>query len=127
MGFTVGLYNSWVNYLYIDTILYQILDATSFHVYSLFCNSEAFSDKEYSSSTFYNYFLRIIKSTFYLIPTPDIVLSDFYYNLSNSYFQDIYQQDVSNQAQIKMSREDFYGFPNQCGAKKQYEMLRSKS
>ena len=86
-------------------------------IFSLFVIQKLFQIKNTLPVLFIIIFLGLLRSTFYLIPTPDIVLSDFYYNLSNSYFQDIYQQDVSNQAQIKMSREDFYGFPNQCGAK----------
>src|SRR3989344_125167 len=52
----------------------------------------------------------VLKSTFFLIPTPDAVLFDFYHNLSNGYFQDIYQQNLSNRSNIKMSREKFFRF-----------------
>ncbi len=89
---------------------YLMLLLPFMYILSFFVIQKLFQIKNTLPVLFIIIFLGLLRSTFYLIPTPDIVLSDFYYNLSNSYFQDIYQQDVSNQAQIKMSREDFLRF-----------------
>ena len=48
----------------------------------------------------------IINSFIFLVPKPDIVLNDFYYNLSNQFFQDIYAQDLSDKL-IAINRDEF--------------------
>ncbi len=45
------------------------------------------------------------RSISFMIPSPDGVLSDFYYNFSHFYFQDIYQQDI--QQSSSFSRQSF--------------------
>lgn len=51
-------------------------------------------------------FYGLINSFLFLIPKPDMVLNDFYYNLSNQFFQDIYIQDVSSKS-IGISKDKF--------------------
>src|SRR3989344_4353489 len=48
-----------------------------------------------------------IHATFFLQPRPEVVLNNFYYNLSNKYFQDIYQENISAYYSPKISREKF--------------------
>ncbi len=48
----------------------------------------------------------VVNSFIFLVPKPDIVLNDFYYNLSNQFFQDIYVQDLSNKS-IVINRDKF--------------------
>lgn len=48
-----------------------------------------------------------IHTAFFLQPKPEMVLNNFYYNLSNQYFQDIYQESISKVSHPKMSREKF--------------------
>lgn len=50
----------------------------------------------------------VIRSIYSIYPVPDTVLSDFYYNLSHGYFQDIYSQDISDKNSTEMSREAFF-------------------
>lgn len=49
----------------------------------------------------------LLHATAFLLPSSDLVLNDFYYNFKHQYFQDIYQQDISNNKKLLMSRSDF--------------------
>jgi hypothetical protein len=40
-----------------------------------------------------------VNSYIFLFPKSDVLLNDFYYNFSNQYFQDIYQEDLANRVQ----------------------------
>ncbi len=48
-----------------------------------------------------------LNSCYYLFPKPDTVLKDFYYNFSNQYFQDIYEEDLTNKPNFS-ERNDFF-------------------
>src|SRR3989344_2551061 len=52
--------------------------------------------------------IGFVRSISFLYPSPDTVLSDFYYNLSSGYFQDIYQQDLSNKEKPAFDRYKFH-------------------
>ncbi len=52
-------------------------------------------------------FYGIVHSTFFLQPKSELVLNNFYYNLSNQYFQDIYHENIAKLAFPKMSRGEF--------------------
>ena len=49
----------------------------------------------------------LIHATVFLQPKPEMVLNNFYYNLSRQYFQDIYQENISKVGKPKISREEF--------------------
>ena len=49
----------------------------------------------------------VIHATVFLQPRPEMVLNNFYYNLSRQYFQDIYQENIASVNHPKMSREAF--------------------
>lgn len=51
-------------------------------------------------------FYGLVNSFIFLIPKPDVVLNDFYYNLSNQFFQDIYAQDISSKS-ISINMDNF--------------------
>lgn len=48
-----------------------------------------------------------INSFFFLIPKPEVSLSGFYYNLSNLYFQDIYQENIVDTNTLNLTRSQF--------------------
>ena len=50
--------------------------------------------------------IALLNSFLFLIPKPEIVLNDFYYNFSKQYFQDIYQQDILKD-NLNMNRNKF--------------------
>lgn len=49
----------------------------------------------------------LVQATFFLYPRPDNVLSDFYYNFSHQYFQDIYQQDIAQSNRPLQDRQTY--------------------
>lgn len=49
----------------------------------------------------------LIHSTYYLLPKPDSLLKNFYYNFSNQYFHDIYQENLVGEDRVSLSRQDF--------------------
>lgn len=49
----------------------------------------------------------VINTFFSLLPKPDLILNNFYYNFSHQYFQDIYQEDLTKENQLLTSREKF--------------------
>ncbi len=49
----------------------------------------------------------LINTAFFLYPRPDNLLNTFYYNISNQYFQDIYQENMDLSDQSIMSRSKF--------------------
>jgi hypothetical protein len=49
----------------------------------------------------------LVNAFFFLLPKPDIPLNGFYYNLSHLFFQDIYQEDISNINDLGLTRNQF--------------------
>jgi hypothetical protein len=49
----------------------------------------------------------LINSYFFFLPKPEVVLNDFYHNLSNQYFQDIFEEDIVDQP-IGFTRNSFF-------------------
>ncbi len=45
-------------------------------------------------------FFGLLNSYLFLLPKPDMVLSDFYYNFSHQFFQDIYKQDILKNSEL---------------------------
>jgi len=44
----------------------------------------------------------------FLLPAPDLVLNNFYYNLSHQYFQDIYEENLSKESRPVGNRDEFW-------------------
>ncbi len=61
----------------------------------------------------------------YLIPNPRQTLNDFYYNLSNQYFQDIYQEDIANKPS-GFTREGFFELSKRAMLGAQIENIEVK-
>lgn len=51
--------------------------------------------------------LGIFNSFFFMLPKPEIFLNDFYYNLSNFYFQDLYQKNIAATKNLDLTRSQF--------------------
>lgn len=49
----------------------------------------------------------IVHSILLLLPSPNSLLSTFYYSLSHQYFHDIYQENLAKENQQDMTREEF--------------------
>lgn len=49
----------------------------------------------------------VFNAFFYLKPNPGLLLDNFYYNLSNQYFQDIYEEDLAKEKPKGFARKDF--------------------
>lgn len=49
----------------------------------------------------------VVNTFFYLLPKPDLMLNNFYYNLSHQYFQDIYQENLVKENRPLIPREKF--------------------
>lgn len=56
----------------------------------------------------------IINSFLFLLPKPDGFLNDFYYNLSNAYFQDIYKEDIADNNNLGLTRSQFRNIASQA-------------
>ncbi len=66
-----------------------------------------------------------INSLVFLIPLPQTVLSDYYYNFSHQYFQDIYQEDVVG-AGNNFSRQAFFNLSKQTMLDSQIDSIEIK-
>lgn len=49
----------------------------------------------------------VINAYLFLLPKPDIFLNNFYYNFSNQYFRDVYEENIISK-KIDMDRDKFY-------------------
>lgn len=52
-------------------------------------------------------FYGLINSIFFLLPRVDDTLNVFYYSLTKGYFHDIYQENIANGKNLKMTKEEF--------------------
>lgn len=49
----------------------------------------------------------LINSFLFLLPKPDVYLSDFYYNLSHLYLHDVYQENIVDTNALNLTRSQF--------------------
>lgn len=64
-------------------------------------------------------FVGIVNSFFFLLPKTETSLSGFYYNLSNLYMHDVYQESLTNADSFGLTRDQFRRITNKAfdGAK----------
>ncbi len=53
------------------------------------------------------FLVGIITSMLYLTYSPVPIITNMSYNLSHGYFQDVYQEDITNTKELRISREEF--------------------
>jgi hypothetical protein len=66
-------------------------------------------------------FFAIAMSHSFIIPSTDIILRDFSYNISHGYFQDIYQEDIGNNMSLHMDRQSFHNLSQQVFSEAQIQ------
>lgn len=68
----------------------------------------------------------IINSFLFLTSTPDATLTSFYYNLSNLYFHDAYQENIADRKALNLTRDQFRYIANKAFEDAQIEQLEIK-